>query len=332
MAGCILGAWLLALGIDLLVNRNTGAAYGLRVLLDRKAAHRPVSQQREPVFDSSKTDQRTHYPQSLQSYRAPLSTCLIFGLSWLVALVFAGFQEIIYGRRRFLPVTEDSRGGTRSLGETEAAKSGLFCIPARKTERAVESDQNNLDVEKNVQKESAGQANVYSRTSTSSSSSGSSHGFSTVPDSEIRALTQNYQRALDALDSPVEDENIISQEETRRRQSVETQSVPIAYRPNASHTGIGVQDPYRLEQRVFVVPNIDEDNDNASVQQEYQRRYKQAGSPTSVPMQRSLMMMPIVRADSDRGTTYSVPLTNITSSEYHDRDRARPPSWVGNLP
>lgn len=38
------------------------------------------------------------------------------------------------------------------------------------------------------------------------------------------------------------------------------------------------------------------------------------------------------RHDSDRGTTYSVPLTNITHSEYAEREQFRPPSWTGDLP
>lgn len=206
------------------------------------------------------------------------------------------------------------------MEEKGSRKFGWFCLPLRSERLNSQSAQGNLDLEKNATKEPAGEPVVYSRTSTSSSSSNA-----TVQDSEIRALTQNYQRALEALDNPVRDTSDLDEEEVRRRQSVETEGVPIAYRPDAP---INNEEP-----RVFIVPIIDEENDNTSVQQEYQRRYEaaQTGFPTSVPMQRSLAM-PIKRAESDRGTTYSVPLTNITNSEYHDRDRARPPSWVGNLP
>ena len=38
------------------------------------------------------------------------------------------------------------------------------------------------------------------------------------------------------------------------------------------------------------------------------------------------------RRESDMMTTYSVPMTNITHSEYMDRDGQRPPSWTGDLP
>lgn len=62
----LIAAWLLALGIDLFVNTGSGAAYGLRILLDRQSSHRASL--------------------DVPGYQPPLSTQLIFGLSVCVVL------------------------------------------------------------------------------------------------------------------------------------------------------------------------------------------------------------------------------------------------------
>lgn len=144
--------------------------------------------------------------------------------------------------------------------------------------------------------------------------------------SDLRALTSNYRRALEILES--EDGH---QTEDMR----ETVAVPIQYRPAPLH----LENP------------ISSTSKNAQ-----QTSLHQPSSPTRPIMQRSGLNSPVAayrnafgrqeqgtdqvpdlggfrrRADSDRGTSYSIPLTNITSSEYKDRDMFRPPSWTGDLP
>lgn len=144
--------------------------------------------------------------------------------------------------------------------------------------------------------------------------------------SDLRALTRNYRRALEILES----EDGHQTEGTR-----ETVPIPIHYRPT----------PLNLEQvnsPVLTNPQ--------------QASLLKPSSPTRPAFQRSGLNSPTAaynnafgheeqgddqvpdlggyrrRADSDRGTSYSIPLTNITSSEYKDRDMFRPPSWTGDLP
>ena len=55
--------------------------------------------------------------------------------------------------------------------------------------------------------------------------------------------------------------------------------------------------------------------------------HRLSAGPQAIPRGRALE-----RQHSEHGTTYSVPMTNVTHEEYGDRETVRPPSWTGALP
>ena len=209
---------------------------------------------------------------------------------------------------------------------------------------------------------------------------GSSNRGSTLddsPDSEIRALTRNYERALAALNDPnaPADDNV--------RPSVMTTDVPIVYRVGSMHVdrdgdGAGqdgdgasneqlrpaaVSPAYphppaqypspRTQHRPLPVPIPEADAADqpelAAIQQQQTRQASSSPPVARTQPQPAALTVPrpprqerdparpseallAARRESDMMTTYSVPMTNITHSEYMDRDGQRPPSWTGDLP
>lgn len=152
--------------------------------------------------------------------------------------------------------------------------------------------------------------------------------------SDLRALTRNYRRALEILESDGGHQS---------EQTSGTIQIPIYYRPS----------PINLQ----VAPVPDAQGGNVSPispgGHNEQRPLLKPSSPSRPAFVRTGPSPPLSpqrtpygpqndeipdlgaarrRADSDRGTSYSIPLTNITSSEYRDRDMHRPPSWTGDLP
>lgn len=156
--------------------------------------------------------------------------------------------------------------------------------------------------------------------------------------SDLRALTRNYRRALEILES--------SEDGHQTADTRGTVPIPIQYRP----APLDLQAP----------PNAERHDRDLSPTFPHER-YRQAPllkpvSPARPSFRRTGPSSPggayrtpygqaeqgndevpdlgalLKRADSDRGTSYSIPLTNITSSEYRDRDMFRPPSWTGDLP
>jgi hypothetical protein len=126
--------------------------------------------------------------------------------------------------------------------------------------------------------------------------------------SELRALTRNYRRALEILES--EDGH------QTEGNDASTVAIPVHYRPA----------PLSLEaspRPTLLRPN--QNSPSAVYRKQPYGQHEKADD--EVPDLGALR-----RADSDRGTSYSIPLTNITSSEYKDRDMFRPPSWTGDLP
>lgn len=49
---CLIGAFLLAIGIDLIVNGNRGTSLGLRKVLDSNSLHAEVSSTVSPGYES----------------------------------------------------------------------------------------------------------------------------------------------------------------------------------------------------------------------------------------------------------------------------------------
>lgn len=146
-------------------------------------------------------------------------------------------------------------------------------------------------------------------------------------DSELGRLTQNYERALAALSDPATDSTPV------------TADVPIYYRPGTAAGGEGTGVPTERSHAVVATAaapalllrsDAEEHPELAELQRRYQHQEEE--QVTDVP---ALLLRrpagPRMQSD-DRGTTYSVPMTNITSSEYADRDAYRPPSWNGALP
>jgi hypothetical protein len=76
---CFIGAFLLATGIDLIVNANRGTSFGLRKLLDENSLHAEVSW--VLVFSRRKRPQAERWVQALRTYDPPLSSKLLVGLS-----------------------------------------------------------------------------------------------------------------------------------------------------------------------------------------------------------------------------------------------------------
>lgn len=163
--------------------------------------------------------------------------------------------------------------------------------------------------------------------------------------SDLRALTRNYRRALEILES--DDEQ--STEQTR-----ETSAIPIYYRPSpvnlmasATSPSPDVPSPVtpgtatRQQDRQPLLAAAIRNNALATGHAVQRSADRPPLAPiqmeyTPRPRHRSEDQIPdlgaIGRAESDRGTTYSIPLTNITASEYKDRENIRPPSWQGDLP
>lgn len=77
IAIALIGTWLIALGIDLMLNTNRGASLGLRKLLDENSLHQEVCLS---VCYTSTVLSLTKV-QVLRNYAPALSTKLIFGLS-----------------------------------------------------------------------------------------------------------------------------------------------------------------------------------------------------------------------------------------------------------
>lgn len=126
--------------------------------------------------------------------------------------------------------------------------------------------------------------------------------------SDLRALTRNYRRALEILESEDGHQTV--------ENDASTIAIPIQYRPA----------PINLEASPR--PTLLRPNPSSPSAAYRKQPYGQQGNADDEVPDLGVWR----RADSDRGTSYSIPLTNVTSSEYKDRDMFRPPSWTGDLP
>lgn len=246
--------------------------------------------------------------QTLSQYDPPLSTQLLFPMSWILALFCCLLQYYILGQDLpFLPLrrpTESEVPSSKVLHTPSGANDDSHHGPGRFRIRGRPSLRIQVqDIEKQAESPAPLATNAAPVALSPTSETSSVHAMSTLADSELHMLTENYRRALAALD-----EEAGSLNGSMTPQGL-ANGTPDAHGGNAILTR-------GLNSARGMNPVDDE--------------LPAAGEvPSAMPRP---VAQTLKRAESDRATTYSVPLTNITNPEYFDRDRRRPPSWVGDLP
>lgn len=158
-----------------------------------------------------------------------------------------------------------------------------------------------------------------------------------VGEAEIRVLTENYQRALEGFHQ--RSQHHLEREEYGQprttasdpdRITVFSETIPIHHQSgqiapqqrDAAPVELLLDDPrYGPSPRNGSLPHPTLGHPPAHA--------SQAIVAPPAPRRPGLIHQP---HSDDRGTTYSMPLTNITHSEYQDRENLRPPSWSGVLP
>jgi hypothetical protein len=246
------------------------------------------------------------------------------GVKWVIALLLAALQDYTYSNRHFLQVPP-------SLQQRHLR---YWFFPYMLRQRRTGSADKHPVLDKELDTPPADETNgpdtrrssrsLHSQQpSTANSRTSTDHDYlergSLASGSDLRTLTQNYQRALEMLQS---------EDDHATEPTVRTTVVPIMYRPTPAHAN-----NFETSPESPTSPATDTGGPTNPVGQ----RSRPGLTPVAGAYGRQgIDEVPDIaayrRADSDRGTTYSVPLTNITSSEYIDRDNARPPSWNYDLP
>ncbi|KAK9896378.1 hypothetical protein P389DRAFT_196470 [Cystobasidium minutum MCA 4210] len=315
LACCIVGSWLLALGVDLILNTNLGVSAGLRKLLDYNALHQ----------------------EALLPYSPSLSTRLLFGLSWVAALFFFIIQWYLYRERWFLQIRPSDQQRSWKHWLCPFLLRSSFTRPS--TPVADEGKMEEAAIVTPPEDDARRSRSLHSRQNSSPDSTATmdadlAERGSLASGSDLRALTQNYRRALEILES----------EDGHQSQQTEgTVQIPIYYRPAPINLEVSPSPGMQGENTSPASPNGFNDQRTLLKPTSLSRPgLLRTGpspplSPLRSPYGQADDQVPDLgaarkRAESDRGTTYSIPLTNITSSEYRDRDMHRPPSWTGDLP
>lgn len=265
-------------------------------------------------------------------------------MQWVAALLFFLLQWFFFRERWFLQITPSDQQRSWKHWFCPFLLRSLLTRPSTpETDRDREKQDETTLAEPN-ENGSPGGGNIrrsrslHSRQNSTPNSSLSmdadmAERGSLASGSDLRALTRNYRRALEILES--EDGH------DRPSENGGTVQIPIYYRPS----------PVNL--LASPSPDMQEGGNVSPVSPGRHHEAKSLLKPTS-PSRPTLIrtgpssakqglysqgddQVPDLgaarrRADSDRGTSYSIPLTNITSSEYKDRDMYRPPSWTGDLP